>query len=442
VAITTPMTSQRNILTRPAFIFAVALTLRLATGAIFLHDGQLTIDSAGSFTEGSEAVGIAQSLASGHGFGAPWLGAGPTAWLTPVMPAILAADMLVFGLHSRATLIVFIIFNELCSALTIFPVFFAARRIAGGRIPDDSGGDRIAALAAWLCVLDPLAIALACKSIWYTTLSALLAALLLWATLAVHDSKKPAVWIGYGLLWGVELLTHPTFLVLMPVALLWLVWPRPDSRWLDSKRLRLSALACFTAVLCCAPWTVRNFVVFHHFVPLRSDFGFELWRDNHDGPALHPNGSGVEHDAFSSLGEYAYVKERQHEALAWVGTHPVAYMRKTARRVMHFWFDVVYPLSTFVHGGTWFFRVKFLYICALLVMALGGLIIVRRGRREYFWLLASFPAIFPLVYYFALARDFHRVPIDPVLAIIAAFAATAWIPMRRSGATEHSATDR
>jgi len=145
-------TSQKHPLARPAFIFAIALTLRLATGAIFLHDGRLTIDSSDVFTEGYEAVGVAQSLASGNGFSAPWPGAGPTAWLTPVLPAILAADMSVFGLHTRATLIVFIIFNEICSALTIFPVFFAARRIVGGQ-----GGDRIAALAAWLLVLNPAA---------------------------------------------------------------------------------------------------------------------------------------------------------------------------------------------------------------------------------------------------------------------------------------------
>lgn len=419
-----PMTSQRLLLTRPAFIFAVALTLRLATGAIFL--GHKTIDSAG-FTESYEAVGIAQSVASGHGFSAPWPGAGPTAWLSPVMPAILAADMLVFGLHTRTSLIVFVIFNELCSALTIFPVFFAARRIAGGPIPGDQasdhhGADRIAALAAWLWALDPLALETACKNIWYTTLSGFLAALLLWATLAVRDSKKPALWIVYGLLWGMELLTHPSFLVLMPVALLWLVWER-----LGSKRLTLPALARFTAVLCCVPWTIRNFVVFHHFVPLRSDFGFELWHYDHDGPPVYAYDAG-ERDAFSSLGEHSYVQEKRREALAWIGTHPGAFMGKTARRVMQFWFDLVHPVSRFAHQSTWFLKVKVLYICALLVMMLRGLITIRYKRRECFRLLASFPAIFPLVYYIALAGDFHRVPVDPVLAIIAAFAVTAWLP--------------
>jgi hypothetical protein len=424
------MQSRRHFFTRPGFIFAVALMLRLATAAIFLHQpdiyrggAQMTIDSAAMLTEGYEAVGVAQSLARGNGFAAPWPGAGPTAWLTPVMPAMLAADMRVFGLHSRATLIAFVIFNELPSALTIFPVFFAARRIADGLIPGGPGADRIAALAAWLLVLNPAAGLAACKFIWYTTLSGLLGALLLWATLAVRDSESRAAWIEYGLLWGAELMTHPSFLVWMPVAILWLVWPR-----LGSKPLTLPALAGLTAVLCCVPWTVRNFAVFHHFVPLRTNFGFELWRYNHGGIPFHPNSDAVERDAFSSLGEYEYTKEKQHEALIWINAHPAAYLLETALRVMRFWFDRAHPLSNFVRLGQWFWKAKFLYICALFVMMLWGLITIRRKRREYFWLLASVPAIFPLVYYLALAQEFHRFPIDPVLAIIAAFAVSAWLP--------------
>jgi hypothetical protein len=58
------MQSRRHFFTRPGFIFAVALMLRLATAAIFLHQpdiyrggAQMTIDSAGMLTEGYEAVG-------------------------------------------------------------------------------------------------------------------------------------------------------------------------------------------------------------------------------------------------------------------------------------------------------------------------------------------------------------------------------------------------
>jgi hypothetical protein len=212
------------------------------------------------------------------------------------------------------------------------------------------------------------------------------------------------------------MMTHPSFLVWMPVALLWLVWGL-----LDSKQLKLAGLACVTAVLCCVPWTVRNFVVFHHFVPLRSNFGFELWRYNHgDGnQPLHPSHDAAEHAAFSFLGEYSYGQEKRQEALAWIVSHPRVSLRGTAERVMYFWFDFPQPLREF-EQQPWFFRVKFLYIGPLLAMGIAGLITIGRKRHEYFWLLASFPAIFPLLYYITVAREFHRFPIDPILGILAA----------------------
>ena len=46
--------------------------------------------------------------------------------------------------------------------------------------------------------------------IWDTSLSALLAATLLWATLELADSDRVRDWCGYGLLWGFTLMTNPS----------------------------------------------------------------------------------------------------------------------------------------------------------------------------------------------------------------------------------------
>ena len=46
--------------------------------------------------------------------------------------------------------------------------------------------------------------------IWDTSLSALLAARLLWATLELADSDRVRDWCGYGLLWGFTLMTNPS----------------------------------------------------------------------------------------------------------------------------------------------------------------------------------------------------------------------------------------
>jgi hypothetical protein len=112
--------------------------------------------------------------------------------------------------------------------------------------------------------------------------------------------------------------------------------------------------------------------------------------------------------------------------IGWIAAHACAGIRATAQRMRCFWFDLPHPPPRF-DQKPWFFKVKVVYILALLLTSLAAPITIRRDRREYFWLLASFPAVFPPAYYIAPARKFCRFPIDPVLAIIAGLAITAWL---------------
>jgi len=59
------------------------------------------------------------------------------------------------------------------------------------------------------------------------SLSALLAAALLWATLYVADSRRARDFALYGLLWGVSLLTNPGLGALLPFLLAG--WPTVNS---------------------------------------------------------------------------------------------------------------------------------------------------------------------------------------------------------------------
>jgi hypothetical protein len=269
--------------------------------------------------------------------------------------------------------------------------------------------------------------------IWYTSLSGLVAAVILWSTLAVRDSESAAAWIGYGLLWGAEAMTNPSLLVVLPVALLWMAWTRSGP-----KRLALPAIACIVTVLCCVPWTVRNFEMFHHFVPLRSNFGLELWLDNHDGPPVHPFDNARERAALASLGEPAYMQAKQREAIAWIKSNPRGFARETGKRVVAFWLGDKHPIREFIHRGLWIFKADFLACSALIILVLAGLVAAWRQRREYFPLLAAFPALFPLVYYITIAGVGYRVPIDPVLADIAALGISVWLMGKPSNISPRS----
>src|SRR5271154_3458181 len=160
-----------------------------------------------------ETGNIAYSLVTGQGYSSPFRSnTGPTAWLPPVYPVFIAGIFLVCGPLSMASLNASILLNILCSAGTCIPIFFIGKRV---------GGLPLAATAAWLWAIFPNAIMLPYEWIWDTSMSALLAVLLLWAALLVADTNKLRGWCAYGVFWGFSLLTNPALGSLLPPFLAW-----------------------------------------------------------------------------------------------------------------------------------------------------------------------------------------------------------------------------
>jgi hypothetical protein len=63
---------------------------------------------------GFEIGRIARSLAAGHGYGNPMLmETGPTVWMTPVYPYLLAGVFRIFGIYSRNSALVIFSFNAI-----------------------------------------------------------------------------------------------------------------------------------------------------------------------------------------------------------------------------------------------------------------------------------------------------------------------------------------
>jgi hypothetical protein len=75
----------------------------------------------------NEAGGIARWIVTNHSFSSPFHDAhGPTAWLGPVYPLIVAGVFLVFGLQTSASALAVMVFNSLCSAATGVVVYAIA----------------------------------------------------------------------------------------------------------------------------------------------------------------------------------------------------------------------------------------------------------------------------------------------------------------------------
>src|SRR5690242_16784205 len=98
------------------WIAGVALALRLVTMA-YLDPLQLALDRGGfHWPFGYETGKIAASIAEGHGFSNPLFApTGPTAWMTPVYPYIIAGIFKIFGVYSTASALVVLTFNAIIS---------------------------------------------------------------------------------------------------------------------------------------------------------------------------------------------------------------------------------------------------------------------------------------------------------------------------------------
>jgi hypothetical protein len=119
-----------------------------------------------------ETGNIAYALAEGKGFRNVFrTETGPSAWLAPVYPLLVAAMFKLFGTFTARAFFACVALNILFSSAACVPIFFAGKRI---------GGLGVAAGAAWLWAVFPSAVMMPFEWIWDTSLSVLLAALILW----------------------------------------------------------------------------------------------------------------------------------------------------------------------------------------------------------------------------------------------------------------------
>ena len=376
-----------------------------------------------------ETGSIGYALSVGKGFSNPFRKeTGPTAWLTPVYPLLVAAAFKLFGAFTVHAFFALVFLNILFSTAVCIPIFSVGKRIAG---------IGLASTAAWLWALFPNAIMVPFEWIWDTSLSALLCAVLLWATLKLSDTFRLRDWAAYGLLWGFTLMTNPSLGSLLPL----LAWPVYRARH-QPNPLPVSrpALALALAILCCVPWTIRNYTVFHRFVPLRSNFPLELYignNENYDDKRVrYPGPITKERELFRyfRMGEIPFMDEEMRKAKSFIFTHPRMEFILFADRFIAFWTGLPHPIDNFLNTDS--LLVQTLLLCSTL-SGLGapcGIIVLAWRRSPYTIPVAAFPVVFPFLYYVTHTSLRYRHPIDPVVLLLTAVAAQAfvqWISARK-----------
>lgn len=431
------------------FIVVVAFAARVAFA--WVQEREMPREALEIVPLAQETGNIAYSLVSGKGYSSPFRSnTGPTAWLPPVYPVLIAGIFLVCGPLSMASLNASILLNIICSAGTCIPIFFIGKRV---------GGVPLAATAAWLWAIFPNAIMLPYEWIWDTSMSALLTALLLWAALLVADTTKIRDWCAYGVFWGFSLLTNPALGSLLPPFLAWAGYraaargeatlqvnteATAQTSAQETSRLSRSwqrpALAAAVAILCCFPWTIRNYVQFHKFIPVRSNFAFELWTGNnnifdpHTGTAMSRISKYGEVRQFTQLGEIAFMEDKWRKATLFMRTHPQLVVKLELARIVTTWMGTQHVIADFRHTDFWLDRLVFVVNAIVLAGTVAGIILLYRTRNPYAFPLAAAPILFPIIYYITHTSLRYRHPLDPVLMLLTAVALTAPFRIKTSAA--------
>ena len=404
----------RRAATSLLLIVVVAIGARLAFA--WYEERQISAQALGIVPFQTETGHIAYSIASGKGFSSPFQrDTGPTAWVAPVYPYLLAGTFKLFGIYTLHSFFAALFLNILFSGVTCVPIFYAGKRI---------GGLGVASAAAWLWALFPNAIVIPFEWIWDTSLSALLVAALLWATIELAESHGFLDWSLYGLLWGLTLLTNPAVALLFPVLLTWAAYRTRGHNRTANSILR-PLLAAAIAVLCCLPWTIRNYAVFHKFIPLRSNFAFELYignNENYDEQHRFRPGTITQDREilrYLHMGETAFMEEEKRKAIAFIVEHPRIASWLIAQRFVDFWTGTATPVAAFRQADSVWLRFVLLCNDAAPLCALLGTIVLLATKNAYALPVVSVPALFPLLYYVTHTSLRYRHPIDPVILLLA-----------------------
>lgn len=381
------------------------------------------------FEFGYEMGRIAQALATGYGYADPFIGhTGPTTWVPPLYPLLLAGVFKIFGVYTLRSAWVILTINSFFSALTALTTYEIAARCFNRRV---------AVWSAWIWALYPAAMQYAVRWVWDMTLSTWLLTCILVLALRMRrigeipgdtsagddhpadNGRTLTRWLIFGALWGLLALSNPSLLLFLPACGLWVI--RGTRHF--GKQIVFASAAAMVFILCISPWVIRNARVFHRFIPMRANFGAELYLGN--GPGAmgflmeynHPYEAPDQLRLYKQMGEVAYAKMRGRLAWNYILSDPGLFVRNSIKRLYFFWISVPHPT-----GDAWYVEpVRVANFAFASIAGIFGLALALKRRIPAAWLFAWAFVLLPLIYYFVTVHARFRDPLEPLIAILAVY---------------------
>jgi 4-amino-4-deoxy-L-arabinose transferase-like glycosyltransferase len=411
--------SPGNALGVPLLVFLVALSVRMAVA--------LWLPAEIVWPDGFRYERVAMNLLEGSGFGS----LNDNRLSVPTQPMLIAAVVLVFGKSYLALRMFFAVIG----AATVAVGFALAKRLFG-MTP--------AVIAGCLLVMYPYLVYLSPLFEYPQTFFIFVMALFFLTFDEARETAGTRPLVSSGLLLGVAILTVPTVLIYVGVALLCLI---STSVAVTIKRILFFLAA---VVITIAPWSLHNYMAYDRFILVNAAGGISFWLANNEAyyrygkaavvlPCAPENENTGYCEQLSQLerdlrdrGITGNAAILEGEALAWrkgiefVSASPTRFANSVLGKFGSYWS----PIPNAVHkgseyGGSWRDVVSILSYVPVLILGLWGVVLSFKNWRRLMPIYLYFVA-FSAPYYVFLPTTRYRLPLDFLLVLFAGLPLARW----------------
>ena len=241
--------------------------------------------------------------------------------------------------------------------------------------------------------------------------------------LAAEDQGTLSRSLAAGVLFGLAILTRETVLYFLPFAALWLGLGR-----LPGARAR-GATFLLAGLLCVAPWTYRNWVQFHTFIPVSTAGGLNLYQGN--APLTRQEVYDRYHAVQGRAEQYEWARREGIRAI--LDRQPFWLFEKLRDQMPNFWEAdslALIHIKRVAYGCVGVAPARAAAVVVLvpylliLAAAIAGVAALRLDRKSFLllFLLAFYNGLHIITHGFAR----YRLPVLPIVMILAASAGAAW----------------
>lgn len=385
----------------------------------------------GPFAHGSVASnfthdfwGIAKNVVEGKGF-SWWLAESkdwtmrPTAFYSPGQPLVYAA---ILKLAPEKYFLAAKIFQSflLALAFALLGIYF-----------ERTFGTRVAVAAFAIMNLNPF---LGVAHLMYTdtACTVLLSSIVLLLLLRLLEKPSAGRAAALGLVFGTLLLFNPSYVFVGIVAMVWM---------LASRRVKWPAVAvvCLVAAAALSPWAIRNYFLFHKFIPVRSAYKIVFWMGSNPratgGPMMVGSTDIAERNPDDQLvaemkgmnelevGDHLYAK-----AKTFIKENPGRFLQLRLNAWVYYWTTQAYWINPLMPARRVLFGLTLLHVA----LSFLGMFLAVRDRRPHALFLTVGILAFAGTYALCLGDYYerYRLAMDPLLAVFEAYALCKMVSWR------------